>query len=140
MNLSKADARYVATEVSDWLKVLSHPDRMLLCCALKDNEMAVSDIEQELEIRQPRLSRELGKLRYEGFVDTRKESRVVFYQLKDDPKIHQLIDSICAVMLNKPVETTLDADQEDEIENTDGAAVFPVVSIPESYNDNTNSD
>ena len=65
---------------------------------------------------------------------------MVFYRLKDDPKIHQLIDSICAVILNKPVETTLDADLEDEFENTDGAAVFPVVSIPELHNDNTSSD
>ncbi len=67
--------------------------------------MSVGDIETTLGIKQPRLSRELGKLREEGLVETRRESKVVFYRLANVARAHAMIDAVCDVILGKPVST-----------------------------------
>ena len=77
------------------LKIISNPNRMRILCALSLQEMAVGDMEENLQIKQPTLSRELGHLREAGLVSTRRQSRVIFYQLTDD-KIRQLLDVLCA--------------------------------------------
>jgi len=127
MSLSTAEAKKVSDKMASLLKVLSHPDRMLICCALRQREMAVNAISEELDLHQPRLSRELAKLRDEGFVTTRKESRVVFYQLSDQPDIYQLLDAICAVALSKPeLATDFKAKKATSKGSpTKGASVFP---------------
>ena len=81
------------------LKALAHPARLMICCQLREGEMSVGDIEETLDIRQPRLSRELAKLREEGLVETRRESKVVFYRLSESDRIVGMLDAICAVML-----------------------------------------
>ncbi|MEO0437727.1 MAG: metalloregulator ArsR/SmtB family transcription factor [Pseudomonadota bacterium] len=87
------------------LKALAHPARLLICAQLRDREMSVGAMETELAIKQPRLSRELAKLRDEGLVTTRKSSKVVFYQLSDDVEARNMIDAVCGVLLEKrPVQ------------------------------------
>lgn len=95
----------IADEATALLKALAHPARLIICCQLKDAEMSVGDMEERLGIKQPRLSRELGKLREEGLVATRRESKVIFYRLADAPRLRAMIDAICVVMLNKTAAT-----------------------------------
>lgn len=95
----------IADEATALLKALAHPARLIICCQLKDAEMSVGDMEDQLGIKQPRLSRELGKLREEGLVETRRESKVIFYRLVDAPRLRAMIEAICAVMLDKPSST-----------------------------------
>lgn len=89
----------LADEATELLKALAHPARLMICCQLRDTEMSVGDIETTLGIKQPRLSRELAKLRDEGLVDTRKQSKLVFYRLSDKPRVREMVDAICAVMM-----------------------------------------
>lgn len=91
----------LADEATDLLKALAHPARLMICCQLRDTEMSVGDIETTLGIKQPRLSRELSKLRDEGLVETRKQSKLVFYRLSDKPRVREMVDAICAVMMGK---------------------------------------
>jgi len=98
--LSK-DLAPLAVEATELLKALAHPERLIICCQLRDTEMSVGDIETTLGIKQPRLSRELSKLRDTGLVQTRKESKLVFYTLSDKPRVREMVDAICAVMLGK---------------------------------------
>jgi DNA-binding transcriptional ArsR family regulator len=63
------------------LKVLSNPDRMLLLCKLAEGEHNVGQLEAGLGIGQPTLSQQLGVLRYEGMVRTRREGKQVFYTI-----------------------------------------------------------
>jgi len=91
----------LADEATALLKALAHPARLMICCQLKDREMSVGDMEEQLGIRQPRLSRELGKLREDGLVKTRRESKVIFYQLADKPRLREMVDAVCAVMLGQ---------------------------------------
>ncbi len=92
----------LAEEATTLLKALAHPARLMICCQLREAEMSVGDIEQTLGIRQPRLSRELAKLRDEGLVETRRESKVIFYRLAENARVAAMVDAICAVMLGKP--------------------------------------
>ena len=94
---------------SSLLKALAHPARLMICCQLRETEMSVGDMETTLGIKQPRLSRELGKLRQEGLVETRRESKVIFYRLANRARTHAMIDAVCAVMLSKPAATRLAA-------------------------------
>ena len=101
----------LAAEATALLKTLAHPARLIICCQLRDCEMSVGDMEAQLGVKQPRLSRELAKLREEGLVETRRESKVIFYRLSDAPRVREMIDSICAVMLNKRLPQALAGDK-----------------------------
>ncbi len=65
------------------LKVLANEDRLLLLCQLSQGEMCVSELEAQLEIRQPTLSQQLGVLRAEGVVDTRRQGKNIYYSVAD---------------------------------------------------------
>lgn len=65
------------------LKVLANEDRLLLLCQLSLGEMCVSDLEERLDIGQPTLSQQLGVLRAEGVVNTRRQGKQIFYSVAD---------------------------------------------------------
>ena len=65
------------------LRLLGNADRLLLLCQLSQGEMCVSDLEQALDIRQPTLSQQLGVLRNEGAVATRREGKNIYYSIAD---------------------------------------------------------
>lgn len=65
------------------LKLLANEDRLLLLCQLTQGEMCVSDLEQKLGIHQPTLSQQLGVLRNESVVGTRREGKNIFYSVAD---------------------------------------------------------
>ena len=65
------------------LKLLANEDRMLLLCQLSQDERCVSELEAQLGIHQPTLSQQLGVLRNEGVVDTRREGKNIFYSVAD---------------------------------------------------------
>jgi len=72
------------------LKLLANEDRLLLLCQLSQGEMCVSDLEQSLDIRQPTLSQQLGVLRSEGVVATRREGKNIFYSVAS-PELMQIL-------------------------------------------------
>lgn len=63
------------------LKVLANEDRFLILCQLTEGELNVGEIEEMLGILQPTLSQQLGVLRDEGFVKTRREGKYIYYSL-----------------------------------------------------------
>jgi len=72
------------------LKLLANEDRLLLLCQLSQGEMCVSDLEQALGIHQPTLSQQLGVLRNEGVVNTRREGKSIFYSVADPAMLELL--------------------------------------------------
>jgi DNA-binding transcriptional ArsR family regulator len=66
------------------LKALSHPDRLVLLCQLSQGEFCVSELEDRLNIHQPSLSQQLGVLRQEGLVATRREGKQMYYWIASD--------------------------------------------------------
>lgn len=99
----------IAEKTSGLLKALSHPARFMICCQLRQRELSVSEIEDILDIRQPRLSRELAKLREEGLVETRREAKSIFYRLSASSKAAALVDALCAVMTGQSPAPTASA-------------------------------
>jgi ArsR family transcriptional regulator len=90
--------RTSAADAVNLLRTLAHEDRLLLLCQLSQLEMCVSELESGLDIRQPSLSQQLGVLRREGLVDTRREGKHIFYRVSPGPALtilHQLHDIFC---------------------------------------------
>ena len=76
--------RSSASDASSLLKAMGHSERLLLLCQLSQKEMCVSDLAQQLAIGQPNLSQQLGVLRRQNLVSTRKEGKHVYYSIADD--------------------------------------------------------
>lgn len=91
-----AKLRRSATTATSFLRLMANEDRLLLLCHLMEGERCVGELEQLTEIRQPTLSQQLGVLRGEGLVATRREGKNIFYELADErvtrmlPVLYQL--------------------------------------------------
>ena len=81
--ISLEKMRASAGDASMMLRSLGNPDRLLLLCQLSQEELCVSELEARLDIRQPSLSQQLGVLRREGLVATRREGKNIYYRVAD---------------------------------------------------------
>lgn len=84
-NLDLQAMQASAARACAMLKVLGNPDRLLLLCKLTQGEFCVSELEAQLGIQQPTLSQQLGVLREEGLVSTRREGKQIYYKI-DSPE------------------------------------------------------
>lgn len=75
--------RKAAQEATSVLRALANEDRLLLLCQLSQGEKSVSELEELLDIRQPTLSQQLGVLRTEGLVNTRRDGKRIYYSVAD---------------------------------------------------------
>jgi ArsR family transcriptional regulator len=75
------DMQAAAARACALLKALGNPDRLLLLCQLTQGEFCVSELESMLGIQQPTLSQQLGVLREEQLVTTRREGKQIYYSL-----------------------------------------------------------
>jgi ArsR family transcriptional regulator len=82
------------------LRVLANEDRLLLLCELNQGERCVSELEEQLDIRQPTLSQQLGVLRSEGLVATRRDGKRIYYRVSD-PKAVALLQSLYGLYCGK---------------------------------------
>lgn len=83
--LDLKDRQQAATRACSLLKVLGNPDRLMLLCQLTQGEYRVGELESLLGIVQPTLSQQLGVLREERLVSTRREGKQIFYKI-DSPE------------------------------------------------------
>ena len=72
-----------AEEATAVLRVLANGDRLLLLCQLSQGEKSVGELEELLDLHQPTLSQQLGVLRAEGLVDTRRDGKRIYYSVTD---------------------------------------------------------
>ncbi len=80
MNTAKMTAS--AAGATALLKALANRHRLLILCHLANGEKSVGELEELLGMRQPHLSQHLARLRRDGLVATRRNSRMIHYQLK----------------------------------------------------------
>ncbi len=73
--------RASASKACALLKALANEDRLLILCQLTQGERNVGELEKMTGVRQPTLSQQLGILRDEGLVATRREGKYIFYGL-----------------------------------------------------------
>ena len=88
-----------AEGVSDLLKLLGHPDRLMVLCQLKFGEQSVGELARNLDIKQSPLSQHLARMRHEGVVSSRRDAQTMYYSIADE-KVAQVIsvlyDLYCA--------------------------------------------
>nr|WP_211271222.1 metalloregulator ArsR/SmtB family transcription factor [Pseudohongiella spirulinae] len=84
------DMRSNADKAVNLLRSLAHEDRLMLLCQLCQQEMCVGELEQALDIRQPSLSQQLGVLRRDGLVSTRRQGKHIYYRVKQGPALDLL--------------------------------------------------
>ena len=75
--------RASADAAASLMRALGNPDRLLLLCELSQRELCVSDLEDRTGITQPTLSQQLGVLRDQGVVCTRREGKQIHYSISD---------------------------------------------------------
>lgn len=70
-----------ATSAAELMRSLSHPQRLLVLCALVDGEKSVAELRQKLDIGQVPMSQQLMRLRSDRLVEARREGTTVFYRI-----------------------------------------------------------
>jgi len=73
-----------AKAAADLLKQMSNEHRLMILCALGNQELAVSELNQLVPLSQSALSQHLASLRRAELVKTRKDSQTVYYRLNGD--------------------------------------------------------
>ena len=70
--------------LAKYFRALGHPARLRILDALATHcELTVSEVVEEVELPQPKVSDHLACLRWCGFVETRREHRTVKYRSAD---------------------------------------------------------
>jgi ArsR family transcriptional regulator, virulence genes transcriptional regulator len=90
-----------AKRASAFLKALAHESRLMILCILADGEKSVSELEQELGLRQPTVSQQLARLRADGLVATRRDGKVINYSLASE-EARVVIGAVYEVFCSKP--------------------------------------
>ncbi len=73
-------------EIVDYMKVLSDQSRLRILMLLKGRELCVCQIMGVLGMSQPLVSRNLSLLSKAGFLDDRREGKMMFYTIRKDPR------------------------------------------------------
>lgn len=76
------------------LKLMSHPERLLMLCRMDEGEVSVTELVELAGLSQSSVSQHLAMLREEGVVSIRGEAQTRFYSLKD-PIVRGVIHSLC---------------------------------------------
>lgn len=98
MHVPLADADLAALRASAdqccaLLKALANTDRLLLLCQLVEGECNVGELEAQTGIRQPSLSQQLGVLRDEGLVATRRSGKFIYYSMASN-EVRQIMKTL----------------------------------------------
>ena len=68
-------------EITDLLKIISDKTRLRILMMLNERELCVCQLMAVLEISQPLVSRNISLLLRAGFLEDRREGRMVFYRV-----------------------------------------------------------
>ena len=81
------ELRKHAGEAANLLKTLASENRLLILCTLAEGEMAVSELNDRIDLSQSGLSQQLAILRRDGLVIARRQSQAIFYSLAQSSAI-----------------------------------------------------
>lgn len=70
-------------KASDFMKKLSHPDRLLILCHLSFGELSAGDLAKKSQLNLSAFSQHLAILRTSGILQVRREAQTLYYSIKD---------------------------------------------------------
>ena len=76
-----ARLRGSAVRVTDLLKAMANPSRLMILCQLAEGEKSVGEMERVVGLSQSGLSQHLAVLRRKRIVATRREAQSIYYSL-----------------------------------------------------------
>lgn len=88
---------------AEFFKALSHPLRIRILDALRQGEVAVTELGESLKVEQSTVSQQLAVLRKSNIVVGRKEGQNVFYSVADRA-IFRLLDDARQVFNNHLID------------------------------------
>ncbi|KOO04429.1 ArsR family transcriptional regulator [Vibrio nereis] len=91
--VNMAEMQKNAVEAAELLKVMAHPERLMVLCQLTQGEVGVGSLQSGSALSQSAFSQHLTVMRKHGLITSRKEAQQVFYSLSD-PRIVQLIQNL----------------------------------------------
>lgn len=80
-------------KAAELLKSLSHPQRLLVLCALGTEERPVAELRELLGIGQVPMSQQLMRLRADGLVEARREGTTVYYRITR-PEVLAVVEAL----------------------------------------------
>ena len=93
------DIEKKSEEVSQILKLLSHPKRFLILCKLRTWPQTVWELEKCCTIGQSQLSQFLAKMRDDGVLTAEKQGQFVLYSIADT-RILELVNALQKIFCN----------------------------------------
>ena len=102
MNLDNMRLRAGAAETL--LKSMASRPRLMILCELLKGELNVTALQKSIGLSMSAMSQHLSRLRADGLVSTRRESRTIYYSLSSEPA-RTLIDAIYELYCS-PIDAT----------------------------------
>ena len=97
MNIQKMTR--TAEMVSDLMKTLAHPKRLLILCQLAEGERSVGELAELVGMREAAVSQQLTLLRKDKLVETRRDGQTIWYSMpREDVRglLAYLYETFCA--------------------------------------------
>ncbi len=82
-----------ARSAAELMRSLSHPQRLLILCALVDGEKSVAQLREQLDVEQVPMSQQLMRLRADGLVEARREGTRVYYRISR-PEVMAIVGAL----------------------------------------------
>ena len=95
-----AELKANAAAMSARLKIMSHPERLLMLCRMDEGEASVTELVALTALSQSAVSQHLALLREEDIVAIRSAAQTRFYSLKD-PVVRAIIHALCYICAEK---------------------------------------
>ena len=89
-----AELKACTSFMAQRLKVMSHPERLLMLCRMEEGEVSVNELVTLSGLSQSGVSQHLALLRAEDVVGVRIDAQTRWYSLKD-PIITGIIHTMC---------------------------------------------
>jgi DNA-binding transcriptional ArsR family regulator len=90
------DLKSNANRMAARLRIMSHPERLLMLCRMDEGEVSVSELIALTGLSQSAVSQHLAMLRDEDIVGIRAEAQVRYYRLTD-LVVRAIIHSLCEI-------------------------------------------
>jgi ArsR family transcriptional regulator, virulence genes transcriptional regulator len=78
------------------MRLLAHPERLLMLCRMSEGEVTVGELVDLTGLSQSAVSQHLARLRDTGVVQVRPHAQTRHYRLVDRD-IHAIIAALCAI-------------------------------------------
>lgn len=107
LGLTRAEVarlRGSAVRVTDLLKAMANPSRLMILCQLAEGEKSVGEMESVIGLSQSGLSQHLAVLRRKRIVATRREAQSIYYSLASK-EVEEIMASLYRIFCSRVSRT-----------------------------------